>query len=357
MASTGAIRSWYSLWRCNNIGLVWDHRFNGANSGPIRPETVEIWDAMAQVLAATGRRTDSAWCYVCRGIGNATCQPNGTGCSLHAYPGIARDENPLEGPFRNTPSLRRIRYSGKLTQDGRARDVARGVADTTLTPRQVELIKAIRFNAAPSTPALGWGGDWITVKDAMHWQIQHPWAVLVSGVDWSTVFGGGLDMARYFKQGDEGEHVREVQAMLKYGLGYDLGNFGPDGDGVDGQAGGATFTAILSERAEARQNGWVIEEDIDYCSPKDLAHMTQRVGSGASKDSFARKLARDAQDAADGAQATADAAEVSASGAQATADQATQTALTGRRRANQAHRRLDRIVIPGDPEASDTDGS
>lgn len=54
--------------------------------------------------------------------------------------------------------------------------------------------------------------------------------------------GYTLDM-RILKQGDSGEAVRALQILLK-GNGCDLGTFGPQKDGIDGQYGAATATAV-----------------------------------------------------------------------------------------------------------------
>lgn len=48
---------------------------------------------------------------------------------------------------------------------------------------------------------------------------------------------------RIMQQGDSGEDVRALQILLK-GNGYDLGTYGPKGDGVDGQYGAATAKAV-----------------------------------------------------------------------------------------------------------------
>lgn len=48
---------------------------------------------------------------------------------------------------------------------------------------------------------------------------------------------------RILRHGDSGEDVRALQILLK-GNGYDLGNYGPKGDGIDGQYGLATAKAV-----------------------------------------------------------------------------------------------------------------
>lgn len=49
--------------------------------------------------------------------------------------------------------------------------------------------------------------------------------------------------ARLLKRGSKGDDVTELQRIL-VGLGYDLGTYGPDGNGVDGDYGAATEKAV-----------------------------------------------------------------------------------------------------------------
>jgi peptidoglycan hydrolase-like protein with peptidoglycan-binding domain len=48
---------------------------------------------------------------------------------------------------------------------------------------------------------------------------------------------------RTLRKGDEGDDVKELQTALK-GLGYNLGTYGPAKDGVDGDYGTKTQTAV-----------------------------------------------------------------------------------------------------------------
>jgi peptidoglycan hydrolase-like protein with peptidoglycan-binding domain len=47
-------------------------------------------------------------------------------------------------------------------------------------------------------------------------------------------------------KGDTGNRVREIQCLLVYTFGYDLGSSGPSYNGVDGQFGTKTYNAVLN---------------------------------------------------------------------------------------------------------------
>ena len=60
------------------------------------------------------------------------------------------------------------------------------------------------------------------------------------------------------------DYVTEIQRML-VALGYDLGKFGPNRDGVDGSWGGASRSALIEfeERAGLLANGSPEKTDYD----------------------------------------------------------------------------------------------
>ena len=68
---------------------------------------------------------------------------------------------------------------------------------------------------------------------------------------------------RYLRKGCQGEDVSALQTMLK-GRGYDLGTFGPNGDGNDGDFGAATESAVRAFQAdcEIAQDGIVGEDTM-----------------------------------------------------------------------------------------------
>jgi peptidoglycan hydrolase-like protein with peptidoglycan-binding domain len=58
---------------------------------------------------------------------------------------------------------------------------------------------------------------------------------------WSCGYYSGTANTVY---GNTGNAVREIQCLLVYVYGYDLGATGPDGDGVDGDFGSKTLAAV-----------------------------------------------------------------------------------------------------------------
>ena len=143
------------------------------------PATKDAWTALAQVMAEHDYKirpgdTDS---YNCRRI------TGGTGPSLHSY-GIALDVNWDTNPYLKTPDGRKVRYSSRRTQETRAEDVRSGTADTDMTPAMIDDIRAIK--TVDGVAVFGWGGDFKTSKDAMHFQLDLTPAEMERGIDWST---------------------------------------------------------------------------------------------------------------------------------------------------------------------------
>ncbi len=66
--------------------------------------------------------------------------------------------------------------------------------------------------------------------------------------DYTNSGTGGNTMVG-LKEGDKGEEVKELQTSLRHaGFGHLLGNYGPRGDGVDGEYGAGTSKAVLACR-------------------------------------------------------------------------------------------------------------
>lgn len=152
----------------------------GPDSILVAPGTEDAWQALALVMAAHDYRirrgdTDS---FNCRTI------TGGSEKSLHAY-GIAIDINWNTNPFQKTPKRKTVRFSTKSTQEARAADVARGRADTDMTAAMVQDILDIRTLAGKQV--FEWGGNWKSVKDAMHFEIDLSPEDLKLGIDWKTV--------------------------------------------------------------------------------------------------------------------------------------------------------------------------
>ncbi len=121
----------------------------------IHAETVEAFLALDDCLRAHNYRTRAAdtGALVCRAI------TGGTGYSLHAY-GIAADINWNSNP-----------YGKRLVTDMPAAMVAD--------------IKAIRTGSGEYV--FGWGGDYSTNKDAMHFEVRCTRADLATGIRRNTI--------------------------------------------------------------------------------------------------------------------------------------------------------------------------
>lgn len=236
----------------------------GTDSILVAPPTVDAWKALERVLEAYDYhlRVEDTDSYNCRDI------KNGGGKSLHSY-GIALDINWKTNPYRDHAGQRAPRFSSSSDQERRAEDVRLGRADTDMTREMIDA--AIGIKTGGGKRVFGWGGDWRTLKDAMHFQIEVTPAELAKGIDWTTVPGGigGVpnepgdffqppddfpprifddfgyatreEPAMALREGDSGAMVIALQTALK-ALHY------PPGD-IDGQFGPLTRDAVLSFQA------------------------------------------------------------------------------------------------------------
>lgn len=152
----------------------------------VAPETAEAWKALECVLAAYDYdlRVEDTDSYCCREI------KSGGSRSLHSY-GIALDINWNTNPYIDHSGQRGPRFSGAATQAGRAQDVKLGKADTDMTRAMVDAVLAIKTMGGKRV--FGWGGDWQSLKDAMHFQIEVTPAQIKEGIDWTTVQGSPSD--------------------------------------------------------------------------------------------------------------------------------------------------------------------
>lgn len=205
---------------------------------------VSVRDAVTTAVKALGRvleahdyevRQGDTGAYNCRRI------TNGQGHSLHAY-GIAIDINWNTNPFR-----------------------ADNVLVTDMPKVMVRNILKIRTNN--DKQVWGWGGNYRTVKDAMHFEIVCAPADLATGIDWDTVNQVTLrpdDPHRWplIQRGDRGPAVEKLHDQLHIvtpsNPGYGL--FGPMTDAavreyqrthgldVDGRVGKQTWTALLTDQ-------------------------------------------------------------------------------------------------------------
>lgn len=151
----------------------------------VAPPSVEAWKALEAVLLQHGYaiRTEKTDSYNCRNIKGSDTK------SLHSY-GIALDVNWDTNPWRDHSGSRGPKYSDKPTQDGRAEDVRLGIADTDMSEAMTRDVSAIA--TVEGKPVFRWGGDFKTVKDAMHFELSVTPEEISAGIDWETVNGTRL---------------------------------------------------------------------------------------------------------------------------------------------------------------------
>jgi peptidoglycan hydrolase-like protein with peptidoglycan-binding domain len=218
----------------------------------VAPPTVDAWQALANVLLADGYdiRTSDTDSYNCREI------KGGGGRSLHSY-GIALDVNWNTNPYKTTPDHRLVVFSNKATQRARAEDVRLGRADTDMTPALINDVLAIRTGNGKRV--FEWGGNWTSIKDTMHFEIDVAPEDLATGIDQSTVKrplagpsfpppgGGGVvippDDGAALSFSSRGPRVSELQRALT-ARGFAVGE-------IDGVFGSNTRLALQSFQASA----------------------------------------------------------------------------------------------------------
>jgi len=182
VSPTQAMRKAWAAYECQRDKM---QRISfGPDSILVAPETVDAWRALESVLAEFEYdiRIEDTDSYNCRPI------KSGGARSLHSY-GIALDVNWQTNPYIDHPDERDPRFSSGSTQAARAQDVKLGRADTDMTRAMVDAVLAIQTQGGRRV--FGWGGDWRTLKDGMHFQIEVTPTQLNEGIDWSTVAGPG----------------------------------------------------------------------------------------------------------------------------------------------------------------------
>lgn len=195
--------------------------------------------ALGRVLEAHNypARAGDTGGYNCRQI------TGGTGHSLHAF-GIAIDINWNTNPFR---------------QDN--------VLVTDMPKVMVTNILRIRTNSGKQV--WGWGGNYRSVKDAMHYEVVCAPEDLEDGIDWDTVHQVRLRPGTphrwpLVQRGDRGPAVERLHDLLEIASPADpgYGSFGPKTDAavreyqathgldIDGRVGRQTWTALLTGQPE-----------------------------------------------------------------------------------------------------------
>ena len=169
----------------------------------VAPETTDAWKALEYVLIhyEYDIRIEDTDSYNCRDI------KSGKGKSLHSY-GIALDVNWNTNPYLDHAGSRQPKFSSGATQSDRAQDVKLGKADTDMTREMVDAVLAIKTRNADRVFA--WGGDWLTLKDSMHFQIELTPAQLAAGIDWNSVKGAYSAEAPSGGAGTKIEHQQET---------------------------------------------------------------------------------------------------------------------------------------------------
>lgn len=166
--------------------------YSGARLAGLNAQVFEAFQALDAIMRSFNyvprANTPGAWetgAYNCRKI------TGGSNWSLHAY-GIAADINARTNPY--------------------------GQALVTDMPfAMVEAIKAIRTNSEAAI--FRWGGDYRSIKDAMHYEVIASPEEMKTGVDWETVSmepPNPNDPRSWptLRQGDRGPSVETLHELL-----------------------------------------------------------------------------------------------------------------------------------------------
>lgn len=116
-----------------------------------RVEAIPAFEALDHIMEAHRYRIRWAGGFSNRAI------TGGSGLSLHAL-GLAEDFNPVQNPYRTD-----------------------GLLVTDMPRAMVDRILAIHTKKT-NTQVFAWGGDWRTIKDAMHYQVQASLCELAEGL-------------------------------------------------------------------------------------------------------------------------------------------------------------------------------
>lgn len=151
MLTTEQIRREWAELRCNTAGCFAIPLGDQGARILVHPDNVVVWRWFDQAVRRHRYRVRAAdtGSYNCRSI------TGGTRPSLHAFPGVAVDVN-----WRSNP------YGTRLVTD--------------LPPALIAEVRGLRTRTGHRV--LRWGGDFTSVKDAMHFEIVCTRAQLRSGL-------------------------------------------------------------------------------------------------------------------------------------------------------------------------------
>lgn len=139
----------------------------------VQKHTVPVWRAVEAVFDAFNYDVHPPYPEGDTGAYNCRQVTGGSSMSPHAW-GVAADINWRTNPYIKTPSRRRVNWT----------------TDTDMPQPMIEKIRQITlFNGQR---AVYWGGDWQTIKDAMHFQVIVTPAEISLGVVTPELPGAGV---------------------------------------------------------------------------------------------------------------------------------------------------------------------
>lgn len=125
--------------------------------------TEPVWEALEDVFSHHKYAIRPAYPAGDTGAYNCRKVTGGTSWSPHAF-GVAADVNWNTNPYRKTPDRRAIIWG----------------YDTDMPPAMIDDVR--RIVTRTGQRAVEWGGDWKTIKDAMHFQVIATRAEIATGI-------------------------------------------------------------------------------------------------------------------------------------------------------------------------------